>query len=126
MMGRIFVKPNPEVDLYVIMSSVTDLPVAWGSAEELLKEMIKDQFLPVYRSDEVLYAGDYVDALNRADMNGHSSRMFDPEELSWAGVGTIKVSDLEKVVPLLDKIDSDEWPYDERILKYIERWEDDD
>lgn len=127
-MGMMTVKPVQDVDLYVIFSSQEDLPVAFGTAEELLREFVKDQFRNKYTRTN-LFGERYWEALEHADNTSCSSRFLgswsweEDEEIWWGRHGTLRRSQLVDVVKILDENDFN--VEDPRILEILTPIEDD-
>ena len=126
-MGKATFKPNPDKDFYVVMSSITDLPVCWGTAEDLLKWYVAEQFAPQYQRDSAIFGSNYAEDLKRADEYGTSSRIGrNDDTLMWGGVGSIKVSDLEHITPLLENLKWHKWTTNKKVLAYVEKFDYDD
>ena len=127
-MGYVTIKPDPDKDLYVIFSSISDSPVCWGPAEQMLKWAIKDEFSNKY--DRVGVFGDkYYRALERADVSGTSSLGWtdswenENPGINWNGDGMMPFSNLEKA---LDLLEADEEVDSEKVLALVDKFEWDD
>lgn len=70
-MVHILVKVEPDLDLYVIWSTNTDCPIAWGDRQQIADDL--------FRNDEVQYRfpeavrDEITKRFIRADMNGTSA-----------------------------------------------------
>ena len=127
-MGYGTIKPHPDKDLYVIFSSIVDLPVHWGTAAELLGEAAKNQFRGSFYA--LPYFGDHYErVLETVDKWGASSRMtgaFWDEEFSvnWAGWGSVDSPD--KLVQILELLEQGKDPLSKKVKKLVTKfdWED--
>lgn len=121
-MGMMTVKPDQDVDLYVIFSSQEDLPVAYGTAEELLREFVKDQFRNKYTRTN-LFGERYWESLEHADATSCSSRFMgswtweEDQEMWWGRYGSFRRSQLIDIVNILGENDFD--VKDQRILDLL-------
>ena len=120
-MGYGTIKPHPDKDLYVIFSSIADLPVFWGTAAELLGEAAKNEFRSAFYA--LPYFGEgYYRILERVDEWGASSGMsggfWDDEfSINWAGWGTVtSPDDLVEILKLLEKGKD---PLSKKVKKYV-------
>lgn len=127
-MGYGTVKPHEDRDFYVIFSSISDLPVAWGTAAELLGEAAKNQFRGSFYALSYL-PPDYYQVLERVDKWGASSRMtgaFWDEEFSinWAGWGTVETPD--DLVAIIDLLEAGKDELSKAVKKHLKKhnWED--
>ena len=124
-MGYGTIKPHADKDLYVIFSSIVDLPVYWGTAAELLGEASKNQFRSAFYA--LPYFGDnYWMTLERVDQWGASSRMtgaFWDEEFSinWAGWGTVDSPD--KLVQILVLLEQGKDPLSKKVKKLVTKFD---
>lgn len=125
-MGYVTIKPNSEIDLYVIFSSITDSPVCWGPAEQMLKWAIKDEYSNSHNSTE-LFGENYYKKLEMSDEHGSSSGFTDnwddPDaSMMWMGLGTMTFANLPKALKLME--DGEE-PESDRVLALTKPFEDD-
>lgn len=93
-MGTIIIKPNRDVDEYVLWSTGTDGPWFLGNREETLAELIESS-----REKEQYARPESLKRLDRTDENGSSELVrgdaWDPEEeFIYEQNGWIKRSDI--------------------------------
>lgn len=127
-MGYGTFKPDKNKDLYVIYSSISDLPVMWGTAEDLLKVAVKNQFVGKFEQ-ELCVSENYERVLERVDEWGASSHMmgcFWDEEfsLNWAGWGTVESP--ENLIKILELLEQGKDPLSKKVKKLVKKheWED--
>lgn len=112
-MGRSVIKPDPGDNFYVVYSSITDLPVFWGTRKQVLKNSKKhwdsDLWLPKPKD---LEKADYPDLYGE-----------DIDEVVWLMKGTLPLSKLKDMCRLLDLGIK---PDDPRMLEALDRegWDD--
>ncbi|UDL16524.1 hypothetical protein SEA_ZOOMAN_283 [Microbacterium phage Zooman] len=121
-MPRYFIKPEPDVDLYVWWSTIVDAPIMWGTRAEFMEQ---------YESDREMmfdFGRDFEERLDRADATGSSSHFYTArEELIFGGVGYLPWKNIPALLKLYEE-DMEMLVDDPRITPLLEKfeWEEDD
>jgi hypothetical protein len=102
-MGHYIVKPTQDEDLYVMMSSVIDEPLAWGPRKRWIKWAKKPKNKRILGIDERTIE----QRLDRADQMSCDSRVLRMswdirEKIDWQGLGYVYREDLKWVCQLLE------------------------
>ena len=99
-------------DTYVLWSSITDSPVAWGSKEALtewqMNSIVEDQRAQLNQM------------FDRADTIGWSSKLGNPYPLNFTNAGTLKgPAELKGFIESYKRIDGENESYDDSFLDEI-------